>query len=802
MRHGTFHHSKLSRTVCPVRPGIAGGLVFIVLLACTVGAFGAMIQVTPCGVGADNNGKYDRNPSPVMFNGQMWVFYTKADDGSTGGVRNPSYNPDNDSYVIWYVQPQAVGDSVVWAETRLDLSETNRPEGFDQRDVSAVVFNEALYVFASAGFGGSQQPIYYYKWDGSWTGPTPLYTGGGGHANAVCDADRVYITLETGVEATLKSVVYTWDGATFIGPFEIAAGNGVPKITLWNGTLYAVSIAPGAATINLHTCPASASPASWTYVSDPITVADAYVWDPSIYADVLGLHVLAAPSTAVPDRQWIVQTSSADDGLTWTPVHTVSSGGNGEIYWWDYWPVAWSDGSGDAMIFFTTEAKEGVYGDGMIGGIGIDWDMTHDHTFYIQPAIDMASNGDTVEPFTTFVGDGNRDLDFRGKSILVRAKPDPDPQDVTTIDCQGSITDPHYAFFLHGGEDTNAVIEGFILTNAYNDFAAVRCSTASPTIRNCQITQNECPGIYASNGSNPHVEECTIANNAGHGAWAENTSGVFYSPEPSTLYVDSCVIADNSAGGIRIEAADAVVSRSVIAGNQGDGVAAWWTVHLDMSSSLLRNNGGKGLFIVLSSGQFSVSNCTIVGNETGIYYDGSPPLDRSSGGQGDTSRISSSIVAFNDAQGINLGAFAWWMPHRIECSDAFGNPGGNWTGGASGLGDTLGNFSLNPIFCDTAAGDFHISSTSSCAPAYNSCAMLIGRYGISCVKPYICGDANEDGAVNLADAIFIINYAFRSGPSPDPVPAGDPNCDNAINVGDVVHIVNYVFKGGPEPCCP
>jgi len=64
MRHGTFHHSKPSRTFCPVRPGLAGGLAFIILLACTVGAFGAMIQVTPCEVGADNNGKYDRNPSP------------------------------------------------------------------------------------------------------------------------------------------------------------------------------------------------------------------------------------------------------------------------------------------------------------------------------------------------------------------------------------------------------------------------------------------------------------------------------------------------------------------------------------------------------------------------------------------------------------------------------------------------------------------------------------------------------------------------------------------------------------------
>jgi len=67
---------------------------------------------------------------------------------------------------------------------------------------------------------------------------------------------------------------------------------------------------------------------------------------------------------------------------------------------------------------------------------------------------------------------------------------------------------------------------------------------------------------------------------------------------------------------------------------------------------------------------------------------------------------------------------------------------------------------------------------------------------------YLCGDANRDGRVNVADAVFDINYVFKGGPAAYPIKAGDANCDRAYNLGDAVYIVNYVFKNGPPPCCP
>jgi len=69
-------------------------------------------------------------------------------------------------------------------------------------------------------------------------------------------------------------------------------------------------------------------------------------------------------------------------------------------------------------------------------------------------------------------------------------------------------------------------------------------------------------------------------------------------------------------------------------------------------------------------------------------------------------------------------------------------------------------------------------------------------------QPYICGDADGDGAVNVSDAVYIINFVFISGsPAPDPIEAADVNCDLTVNVSDAVYLINYVFiSGSPAPC--
>lgn len=63
------------------------------------------------------------------------------------------------------------------------------------------------------------------------------------------------------------------------------------------------------------------------------------------------------------------------------------------------------------------------------------------------------------------------------------------------------------------------------------------------------------------------------------------------------------------------------------------------------------------------------------------------------------------------------------------------------------------------------------------------------------------GDVNLDRVVTSADIIHLVNYTFKSGTPPQPLPvAGDQNCSGAVNSADVIALVNYVFKGGVEPC--
>jgi hypothetical protein len=66
---------------------------------------------------------------------------------------------------------------------------------------------------------------------------------------------------------------------------------------------------------------------------------------------------------------------------------------------------------------------------------------------------------------------------------------------------------------------------------------------------------------------------------------------------------------------------------------------------------------------------------------------------------------------------------------------------------------------------------------------------------------FYSGDLNGDGAVNIGDVIFLINYLYTSGPAPEPFKLGDVNCNNEVNVADVVFLINYLFKNGPPPSC-
>jgi hypothetical protein len=63
-----------------------------------------------------------------------------------------------------------------------------------------------------------------------------------------------------------------------------------------------------------------------------------------------------------------------------------------------------------------------------------------------------------------------------------------------------------------------------------------------------------------------------------------------------------------------------------------------------------------------------------------------------------------------------------------------------------------------------------------------------------------CGDVNGDGAVNVADVFFLINYLFAGGQLPPGL--ANVNQDSVIDVNDVFYLINALFAGGPAPACP
>ncbi|MFN0057289.1 MAG: dockerin type I repeat-containing protein [Planctomycetota bacterium] len=65
------------------------------------------------------------------------------------------------------------------------------------------------------------------------------------------------------------------------------------------------------------------------------------------------------------------------------------------------------------------------------------------------------------------------------------------------------------------------------------------------------------------------------------------------------------------------------------------------------------------------------------------------------------------------------------------------------------------------------------------------------------VVEFIRGDANVDGALNIADPVFMLNYLFASGPIPTCLKTVDCNDDGALNIADPVYSLNYQFAGGP-----
>ncbi len=67
------------------------------------------------------------------------------------------------------------------------------------------------------------------------------------------------------------------------------------------------------------------------------------------------------------------------------------------------------------------------------------------------------------------------------------------------------------------------------------------------------------------------------------------------------------------------------------------------------------------------------------------------------------------------------------------------------------------------------------------------------------LAPFLRGDCNGDGNINIGDPIFLINELFAEGPQPTCDDACDGNDDGSLNTADAIYGLNYLFAEGPAP---
>ena len=68
--------------------------------------------------------------------------------------------------------------------------------------------------------------------------------------------------------------------------------------------------------------------------------------------------------------------------------------------------------------------------------------------------------------------------------------------------------------------------------------------------------------------------------------------------------------------------------------------------------------------------------------------------------------------------------------------------------------------------------------------------------------PWIRGDANDDGAVDLGDGIFLLNELLLGGSVGNCFAAKDANADQVLDLSDALFIFDALFLGGASPPPP
>ncbi len=323
----------------------------------------------------------------------------------------------------------------------------------------------------------------------------------------------------------------------------------------------------------------------------------------------------------------------------------------------------------------------------------------------IQAGVNAAAAGDLVllAPGLYF-GDGNRDIDFGGKDLVVMSRDD----DYTTciIDCQGYNGNEHRGFLFQSGESPAARVQGLTITGGWTDYGdgllnqdgggGLLCiGGASPTIVRCRFT--DCGsasggGAIAAGNANLNVVDCWIDH-----CYSDYNGGAIYAGSGQTAMISGCTIVENGFMGINLGSNTATVHDCVIAGHVGWGISLY-----------------RGA---------SVFNSTIANNGSGIDFQVA-------------GTIQNCLIAFNDvAFGDYLAFYLSLSEASMVYTDVFGNDE------LSGYLDyqftpgTNGNIAADPLFCDPGNWDYHLAPDSPCLDTFSGTMGARGVGACPAVSP-------------------------------------------------------------------
>ncbi|HSG99549.1 MAG TPA: PQQ-dependent sugar dehydrogenase [candidate division Zixibacteria bacterium] len=113
--------------------------------------------------------------------------------------------------------------------------------------------------------------------------------------------------------------------------------------------------------------------------------------------------------------------------------------------------------------------------------------------------------------------------------------------------------------------------------------------------------------------------------------------------------------------------------------------------------------------------------------------------------------------------------------------------------------DAQTHFTLSQVtsFGEDAAGEIYVCQLTGDVVKIVPAAPM-APCGSCCA---VAGDANHDGAANIADATTLIAWIFSGGAAPYCLDEADADGSNANNIGDVTTLIAWIFSGGAAPVC-